>query len=53
MRKIKICRLAVCELEIRYNPGKENILADMLSRLYDENNTNPEDEYFDIIIAAV
>ena len=50
-----IIRLAVYEFEIRYKPGKENIVADMLSRLFDENdvNNNPEDEYFDIIIAAV
>ena len=49
-----IIRLAAYEFEIRYKPGKEHIVADMLSRLFDENdvNNNREDEYFDIIIAA-
>ena len=50
-----IIRLAIYEFEIRYKPGRENIVADMLSRLFDENdvNENPEDDYFDVLVAAV
>ena len=50
-----IIRLAISEFEIRYKPGRENIVADMLSRLFEENevNENPKDDYFDVLIAAI
>ena len=48
-------RLAIYELEICYKPGRENVVADALSRLFNENeiNENKGDEYFDILIAAI
>ena len=49
-----IIRLEIYDFEKRFKPDKEIIVADMLLRLFDENdvNNNAEDEYFDIIIAA-
>ena len=48
-------RLGIYQFEIRYKPGRENVVADMLSRLFDDDavNENMEDEYFDILIAAI
>ena len=48
-------RLAIYDFEIVYKPGKDNIMADMLSRLPSECevNTNPEDEYLDVLIASI
>ena len=50
-----LIRLGIYQFEIRYKPGLENVVADMLSRLFDEDavNANIEDEYFDILIAAI
>ena len=50
-----VLRLSIYEFEIRYKPGHENIVADALSRLFDENeiNENPDDDFFDILIAAI
>ena len=50
-----IIRLAIYEFKIRYKPGRENIVADMLSRFFEEHevNENPEDDYFDVLIAAI
>ena len=38
-----------------YKPGKENMFADMLSRLPDEDsiNCNPNDDYFDQLIVMI
>ena len=50
-----VLRLAIYEFEIRFKPGHENIVANALSRLFDENdiNENPDDDFFDILIAAI
>ena len=50
-----IIRLAIYEFEIRYKSGRENVVADMLSRLFEDNDVkeNPEDDYFDVLIAAI
>ena len=46
-------RLEYYEFEVAHKPGKDNIVADMLSRIpsIDETNTNPNDDYFDIVVA--
>ena len=48
-------RLGIYQFEIRCKPGRENVVTDMLSRLFAEDavNENLEDEYFDILIATI
>ena len=47
-------RLANYEFEIIYKPGKENTLADMLSRLPEEDDQTPiEKDFQDMIIACI
>ena len=50
-----LIRLSIYDFEIRYKPGKENVVADWLSRLPDENliNENEQDDYLDNLVAAV
>ena len=45
----------IYEFEMRCKPGRENIVTDMLSPLFEEHgvNENPEDDYFDVLIAAI
>ena len=48
-------RLSLYQFNIKYKAGKDNIVADALSRLPDENavNDNSEDEYEDVLIATI
>jgi len=48
-------QLAIYEYEIRYKKGKENIIADALSRLLSENEIDPnnDEDYLDILIATI
>lgn len=47
-----LLRLSLYDLEIFYKPGKENVVADMLSRLPDEDQVASEDnDYHDNLIA--
>jgi hypothetical protein len=48
-------QLAIYEYEIRYKKGKENIIADALSRLQSENEIDPnnDEDYLDILIATM
>jgi hypothetical protein len=48
-------RLGLYSFEIRYRRGEENVVADALSRLPDENgiDENPEHDNFDVLIASV
>ena len=48
-------RLECYQLEFKHKPGKDNIAADMLSRLPDENaiNSDSQDDYFDKVIAQI
>ena len=50
-----LLRLSLYEFEINYKPGKENIVADGLSRLPDEEEINRDqnDDYFDTLIANI
>ena len=50
-----IIRLAIYEFEIQFKPGRGNVVEDMLSRLFEENdaNENSEDDHFDVLIAAI
>ena len=47
-------RISIYQITIVYIPGKENVIADLLSRLPDEDEVAPEeDDYHDIVIASV
>ena len=47
-------RLAIYDFETQYKPGRENVLADMLSRKFSEDQVNENrEDYFDILIAAI
>ncbi|CAF0997136.1 unnamed protein product [Brachionus calyciflorus] len=49
-----LIRLSQYNFEIMYKPGKDNIVADMLSRLPDENQyTDSDNDYLDNLVAAV
>ena len=49
-----LMRLSIYQLEIIYKPGKDNVIADLLSRMPDENEVeDPAKDYDDIVIAAV
>jgi hypothetical protein len=50
-----ILRLSLYDFIIKFRPGKKNIVADFLSRLNDEDDTNPnqDDDYHDQLVASV
>ncbi|CAF0940190.1 unnamed protein product [Brachionus calyciflorus] len=50
-----LLRLSLYEFEINYKPGKENIVADGLSRLPDQEEINRDlnDDHFDTLIANI
>ena len=39
-----IIRLPIYEFEIRYKPARGNVVAEMLSRLFEENDVNENSE---------
>ena len=45
-------RLAIYQFEIEYTPGKDNIIADALSR-FEPNSTNVEEDYLDVLVAQI
>jgi hypothetical protein len=50
-----LMRLSIYKFKILHKSGKENIIADFLSRLAAPNdvNTNKDDDYFDIVVAPI
>jgi hypothetical protein len=49
-----LLRLSLYNLVIAYKPGKENVIADFLSRLPEEDlvDNNKDDDYHDILVAV-
>ena len=49
-------RMALYEFTVIYKPGKDNHLADFLSRINEDNpgiESNEEDDYHDQLVAAI
>ncbi len=48
-------KLWIYSFVIKYIPGNENTIADYLSRMRDENevNTDPNEDFHDVIVAAI
>ena len=46
-------RLALYEFFVKFKPGKENVVADFLSRLDEQEPSNHNEDYHDQLVANV